>query len=205
MWLSYWAQSHQIFQVYSDFMKRVNSNSLLMNRRKCHWRGYRHFLASVLLKDKMIFLTISNSIPHVNGVSRNEHARSIALEILFNVTYTKDSSHSSPSNLKLSLAPSPQTPEEFYRGMKGMKIETSASCLSGHFRSAADRTATRNGIFLEDFSRDTHVLCGRISNRRVLCPRRRRCAVMWYICANMVSMWTRQVNAHLVRRYLRKA
>lgn len=46
-----------------------------------------YFLASVLLKDKMIFLTISNSIPHVNSVSESECARSIALEILFSVTY----------------------------------------------------------------------------------------------------------------------
>lgn len=55
------------------FSKCVDSNSLLMNRRAL-LRGLSmfregYFLAFVLLKDKMIFLTISNSIPHVNGVS----------------------------------------------------------------------------------------------------------------------------------------
>jgi len=63
---------------------------------------------------------------------------------------TRFSPCSSPSNLKLS---SPLAGGILW--MKGMKIETSASCLSGHFRSAADRTATQNGIFPEDFSRHT--------------------------------------------------
>lgn len=63
---------------------------------------------------------------------------------------TRDSSCSSPSNLKLSSL--------LVGGilrMKGMKIETSASCLPGHFRSAADRTRHPKWNFLEDFSRHT--------------------------------------------------
>lgn len=77
----------------------------------------------------------------------SECARSIALEILFSVTYERFSRLA----FKLEIPLSPLAVGILR--MKGMKIETSASCLPGHFRSAADRNLEWN--FLEDFSRHT--------------------------------------------------
>lgn len=180
-----------------------------MKRLSTFREGY--FLASVLLKDKMIFLTISNSIPHVNGVSGSGRARSIALEILFSVTYTRDSSCSSPSNLKLSSPP--PSPFPYVGGilrMKGMKIETSASCLSGHFRSAASGSRRHpEWNFLEDFSRHTCPAEG--LDRRVLSssPVAQSCNTRARVVrTDVVRVYVRgprQVNAHPTRRYLRKA
>lgn len=127
-------------------------------------RVLTYFLASVLLKDKTIFLTISNSIPYVNaaswGTSVLVQSRSkYSLALLMG-----DSSCSSPSNSKLS---SPLA--EGILRMKGMKIETSASCCRVTFEGS-HRHPEWN--FHEDFSRHTYPEEGSQLPRSVSSPLR---------------------------------
>jgi len=132
---------------------------MLLKRLSTYFVG-GYFLASVFLKDKMIFLTISNSIPHVNGVSGSECVRSIALEIFFSITYTRDSSCSLPSNLKLS----PRSLASGILRMKGMKIEMSQLCICWvTFKVRLIVPSTLGMEFSWRFFTTQHVSYGRVS------------------------------------------
>lgn len=132
----------------------------------------------------MIFLTISNSIPHVNGVSGSERTPSIALEILFSVTrfFLKLA-----FKLKTHLALRPWNSTNEGHENRNVSFVFAGSLSKRRWIAST----TRNGIFSRIFHDTpswkglhrcsvssllrTHVVCTRAS-------RVRACGLSLYVC-----------------------
>lgn len=92
------------------FFKNLRTKSISRSYRRARCGG--SFSRESIASSRMIFLTISNSIPRVKDVLGSGRARSIALELLFNVTI-RDSTR---GEVELSFKLKPRSPlaQEFY-------------------------------------------------------------------------------------------